>query len=78
MFLNVTPLDDESHGGHRHKYTPSHQVVIVIIASVVTLSTSNALLMHQNKGSMANEPMMYKSVQDKKKGKYIFQGKGIF
>lgn len=62
MFLNVTPLDDESHGGHRHKHTPSHHVVIVIIALVVTLSTSNALLMNQNKGSTANGSMMYKSV----------------
>lgn len=75
MFLNVTPLDDESHGGHRHKCTLSHQVVIVIIALVVSLSTSNALLMHQNKGSMANGSMM--SVQDKK-GKYVFRGKNIF
>lgn len=59
MFLNVTPLDDESHGGHRHKHTPSHHVVIVIIALVVTLST---LLMNQNKRSTANGSMMYKSV----------------
>lgn len=60
MFLNVTPMDDESHRGHRHKYTLSHQVVIVIIALVVTLSTANALLMHQNEGSMINGSMMYK------------------
>lgn len=64
MFLNVKPLDDESLRGHRHKYTPSYQVVTVIIALVVTLSTSNALLMHQNEEKTLNGSMMNKSVLD--------------
>lgn len=72
VFLKLTPLDDESHRGHCHKYTPSYQDVIVIIALVVTLSTSNALLMHQSEEKKLNGSMMYKSVLDKKKIKKIF------